>query len=271
MRLVLDEVEVLAKEITNVWYRRPRGIAIRGAGTDAERLHTAREWGAALDGFLAEIPQDRWMNHPAANARANSKLFQLQVARQYRLRIPNTLVTTNLDEARAFWAGESGMVITKPLSSGHVETRDGAVEASILTSAVDEEHLRDASLMAGCPTLLQQRVSKGADVRVTIVDGQVCALSATVGTASVAPLDIRENGMSGLVYDMVQLPPDVEGGLLAMCLKLQLRFAAIDLIRSQDGDWYFLEVNPNGQWAWLDLVGAADIARFFVKSFGVWP
>jgi len=29
----------------------------------------------------------------------------------------------------------------------------------------------------------------------------------------------------------------------------------------------FFEVNPNGQWAWLDLSGGMNIAASFVKTF----
>lgn len=31
-----------------------------------------------------------------------------------------------------------------------------------------------------------------------------------------------------------------------------LRFAAIDLARRTDGGYTFFELNPNGQWAWVE-------------------
>jgi hypothetical protein len=39
-----------------------------------------------------------------------------------------------------------------------------------------------------------------------------------------------------------------------------LRFAAVDFAVANDGAWVFFEINPNGQWAWLDLAGATDVA-----------
>ncbi|MNJ78669.1 hypothetical protein D3C77_764810 [compost metagenome] len=33
---------------------------------------------------------------------------------------------------------------------------------------------------------------------------------------------------------------------------LQIDFGAFDFIKSGD-DFYFLEVNPNGQWLWLEV------------------
>ena len=264
--LIFREERLNGRAIRNVWYRRPRGIVVRGRSTDAQRLHTAREWATSLDGFLAEIPQMRWMNHPACNARANNKLFQLRLAPRFGLRVPETIVTRSLEEAQRFWRSHHGKIVTKPLSVGYVETLDGVMEAQILTSEVRAEHLRDPEILARCPTILQQRVQRGVDVRVTVVDRKVCALAVS-SPGRETPVDIRQDGMSDLVYEPVSLPATVCANLLNLCHHLELRFAAVDFIRSCDDEWYFLEVNPNGQWAWLDLVGASDIARWLVDAF----
>jgi hypothetical protein len=59
----------------------------------------------------------------------------------------------------------------------------------------------------------------------------------------------------------------VERRLLTLAADYGLRFAAIDMAVALTGEWVFFEVNPNGQWAWLDLVGASDIASSFVRAF----
>jgi glutathione synthase/RimK-type ligase-like ATP-grasp enzyme len=33
---------------------------------------------------------------------------------------------------------------------------------------------------------------------------------------------------------------------------LRLTFGAIDLIQTNTGEYVFLEINPSGQWLWLD-------------------
>ena len=47
----------------------------------------------------------------------------------------------------------------------------------------------------------------------------------------------------------------------------ELRFGAIDMVVSAAGDWYFLEINPNGQWAWLDMTAGTNIAASFLQAF----
>jgi len=39
-----------------------------------------------------------------------------------------------------------------------------------------------------------------------------------------------------------------------------LRFSAIDLVEATDGDFWFLEANPNGQWAWIEQRTGAPVS-----------
>ncbi|HEY8379851.1 MAG TPA: hypothetical protein VIK91_25345 [Nannocystis sp.] len=36
--------------------------------------------------------------------------------------------------------------------------------------------------------------------------------------------------------------------------RLGLRFGAIDLVRAADGEYFFLEITPNGQWLWIEWI-----------------
>ena len=72
--------------------------------------------------------------------------------------------------------------------------------------------------------------------------------------------DIRRNNMSDVRYEKIDLPDDIRSGLIELMRFYELRFAAIDMVIDVEGNWHFLEINPNGQWAWLDLAGASNIA-----------
>jgi D-alanine-D-alanine ligase-like ATP-grasp enzyme len=50
-----------------------------------------------------------------------------------------------------------------------------------------------------------------------------------------------------------------------------LRFAAIDFVVDVEGQWFFLEINPGGQWAWLDIAGVADIASDLARAMTKTP
>jgi glutathione synthase/RimK-type ligase-like ATP-grasp enzyme len=63
------------------------------------------------------------------------------------------------------------------------------------------------------------------------------------------------------------LPSEIERLLFDLVGQYKLRFAAIDLARTTAGEWVFFEVNPNGQWAWLDIAAEFDIGSSFIRSF----
>jgi glutathione synthase/RimK-type ligase-like ATP-grasp enzyme len=51
--------------------------------------------------------------------------------------------------------------------------------------------------------------------------------------------------------------------------RLGLEFGALDFIVTETGVWYFLEVNPSGQWLWIeDLTGLpiADSIAYWLQT-----
>jgi hypothetical protein len=259
-----DRILTLA-DISNVWLRRPKEIQVTIDGDATERAHVANEWGEAIEGFLAHVPVDRWMNHPTRNVRASHKLDQLTRAREIGLTIPATVVTQERDELARFWHATKGRVIAKPLFSGYLERPDGTV-ASIYTNRVLEEHLASDAI-AACPTLFQEEVAKDFDVRVTAVDGRFTAVAMRRKLAGSQIVDVRRDNMEGVEYEVITMPSDVEHALRNLLSSYELRFAAVDFAVALNGTWVFFEINPNGQWAWFDLDGVTSIWEDFAHAF----
>ncbi|HOX44439.1 MAG TPA: hypothetical protein PK668_12620 [Myxococcota bacterium] len=253
-RIKIRQQVYRASEVSAIWYRRPRPIIEPPLGDKAERAHIAGECVESLEGFLAHIPAEKWINHPANNALASRKLEQLTRAHLFGFSVPRTLVTQDVDEARQFWRECSGRVITKPISSGYLERNTG--DTSIYTSRVHESHMQNVDLVSRCPTLFQLEVEKAFDIRATVVDGQ-----ARYVQLSGQKLDIRRDNMRDVSYRMAVPPKEIHESLIAILRSYALRFAAVDFVVDGNGRWWFLEINPNGQWAWLDIEVQAGIAE----------
>jgi hypothetical protein len=250
--------EWVADDFAHVWFRRPLPLTLGIEMKDAERAHTLAEWSEALEGFLGHIPLEAWMNHPSLNVRASHKMEQLSRAARFGLSVPPTIVSQDADRVRSFWAECDGRVIVKPLASGYIE---------IYANRVSESALDDLELVTSCPTLFQREVAKRMDVRLCVVDDQMTAAGMVAEDGGKQRLDIRRRNMQDVRYVEVEPPPEVESALLALVRSYGLRFAAIDMAVAEDGRWVFFEINPNGQWAWLDISGGFDVARLFVQSF----
>lgn len=257
----------MPSDISDVWYRRPKALEPPDGTDRNDKSHIAAEWSEALEGVLAHIPADRWMNHPARIATASHKLDQLSRAATHSLSVPQTLVTQDPEEMCRFWKTCDGKVIVKPLALGYIERELPDADSVIYTNIVSESDLDKLDTLHRCPTLFQQMVEKVLDVRITVVDEHVVPIAMRSTVPGEKGIDIRRRNMENVEYSSIQLPDSVRNSILSLLKGYGLRFAAVDMGISDQGEWFFFEINPNGQWAWLDLAGGFDIAAAFVESF----
>lgn len=253
-----------SEDFSGVWYRRPKAIRFPGRGSAGVKQHASEEYTAALEAFLATIPRSSWINFPSQNAAAGHKLEQLQRAKKMGFEVPRTLVSQRPAEVRRFWRECDGQVIIKPLSHGQID--HGTRHELIYTSALRKDDLTRTALIRRCPTLLQERIEKSADIRVTLIDDDIQAAELIARDAGHQRLDIRRNNMVDVEHRRITLPFVIARRLLRLLRSYGLRFGAVDFVRDTEGRWFFLEINPNGQWAWMDLAGVTDSRAALVKS-----
>lgn len=254
-------VSVDLRSVRSVWYRR----ALRPSPPPT--LHPEfRRFGAAevrhlFEGLVCH-PEVCWVNPIAATEIAERKVYQLQLAGQHGLRVPATLVSTNREELEQF-ASLHCAVIGKPVSYGLVTSSQGQAYA-LHTHEVTRAQLTELDNLGGVPVLLQERVQKGTDVRVTIIGEAI--YSVEIITPADAPVDWRATP-EGLRYQRCELPPAIEAACRSLMSALDLAYGAFDFIRTENADWYFLEVNPAGEWAWLDVALGLPMRDSFVELF----
>ncbi len=272
--LFIDDQILKLDDVTSIWYRRPQSLKPRDLPfLKGEQAHTVSEWNASIEGFLAHIPASLWINHPANNALALSKLEQLSRADKMGLTIPDTLVTQSFDEIMHFWKECKGELIVKPISHGYIERNDPKKDTLIFTNQVNLEQLtNNQELISLCPTLFQRKVEKIFDVRINIIDKEVIAVAIYASDQNkLQTIDIRRDNMKNVRYELIDLPFSIKSKVLDLCDSYNLRFAAVDMAFTKESDWVFFEINPNGQWAWLDLEGVTDIASSLIKSMQFKP
>jgi glutathione synthase/RimK-type ligase-like ATP-grasp enzyme len=224
-----------------VWWRRVRPFDVAGLADEAHRAFAASETDSAVVGALDALPA-AWVNPRAADEAAHRKPMQWAHARAAGLELPDTLVTTDPGAARAFLADHPrGAVVCKALLAV-----PGAWRETRLVTGSDEARLADVAL---APVTFQEYVP-GVDLRVTVVGDRVFAAELDA-TATSYPVDVRMV-LDESVVRPVELPPAVEKALLALAQRLGLVYGAADLRRRPDGRHVFLELNPAGQWLFVE-------------------
>lgn len=226
--------------VRSIFWRRPVWPAFAHL-EDNDARFAAAQVRYGLGGTLYAVDGPLWVNHPLRNNAADYKPAQLATAQRLGLRVPPTLVTNDPDAARAFVA-EHGRVIFKTLRWTPYE-RDG-VPVTGWAEPVTADEIDDSVRVT--PHLFQARVDKTADVRVLVVGRCVFAVRIDSGL-----LDWRRD-YSAHTYTVVDLPDHVSEALQACLERFGLVSGSFDLAVDRTGVLWWLELNPNGQWGWLE-------------------
>ncbi|MEW1671977.1 ATP-grasp ribosomal peptide maturase [Streptomyces noursei] len=206
-----------------------------------------------LGGTLYALPNCRYVNHPLSNRTAEHKPLQLAAAQHLGLTVPPTLISNDLKTIREFIA-EHDSVIFKALRWTPYRRADG-VGLTTWTEPVTADDVDERVTVT--PHLFQAQVPKIADVRVVIVGPTVFAIRIDSDL-----LDWRAD-YSALTYTPMDLPTGVERALIAHLDHFGLASGSFDLCITPDGDLHWLELNPNGQWGWLEDETGLPITQAF--------
>lgn len=250
--LRLPEREVALNDIGCAYYRRPTMFDLPAGMDEQVRRWAAGEARIGVGGVLAALP--RWLNHPAAIAAAEYKPVQLAHARPCGLDVPDTIVTNDPAEAAKF-VGDVGRAIYKPLTPTGItgdDTHQVVFTTPVSIGDVDESIRLTAHL-------LQEWIAKRYEVRLTVVDGVFLAARIDAGN-NAAAVDWRADYEALAYTPLPSVPAPVRAGVSALMRRLGLRFGTFDFVVTPEDRWIFLEVNPNGQWAWIEDATGLPIA-----------
>lgn len=244
-RLHVGGRELAGEDIDAVWYRRPVSPQLRPGLPAEEEAWATREAAEALKGFWRTL-QARWVSSPPAIWLADCKALQLRDAAALGFEIPDTEITSSAARVLALRERSRHGVICKPLRDGRVSS-DG--RSLLFTSLLTVDQVHDLDQEAH---LFQAFVQKRYDIRVTVIGEDIFSTRIEPEAGDKTPVDWRHSDPDSLRYHPETLPEDIAKRCRALVRHYGLSFAAIDLALREDGGYTFFEINPNGQWAFIE-------------------
>ena len=181
-----------------------------------------------------------WVNHPVATYKAEVKPYQLYIAKQIGFDIPKTVIAN-------YYADfiQKDKLAIKTIEPAIL--RVGRNEAFIYTNIVSTQEIKNAYLRSA-PIIIQEALVPKIDIRVTVIGEKVFAVSILKGERGInIDWRLEKNNVN---YKPIKLKDNLEEMCIKLVKKLNLNFGAIDLCYCK-GNYYFLEINPTGEWAWL--------------------
>jgi MvdD family ATP-grasp ribosomal peptide maturase len=241
-------------EVDSVWYRRMRyGQKIPKSMDKQYREASINECRATVRGMIASL-KGFHLDKMSNVDRARDKQLQLQVARELGLPAPRTLTSNNPEAVKQFAQKfKQEGIITKMLSTFAIYDKQGR-ENVVFTSPVTDEDLENLEGLSFCPMTFQENVPKTLELRTTIVGHRVFTAAVDSQSLDGSTYDWRKEGKALVKnWKLYDLPEDVEKKLLKLMAYFGLNYGAIDMIVTPDSRHIFLEINPVGEFFWMEL------------------
>ncbi len=248
------------QRFNSVWFRRTKLPEIT-TDSCSKKLFILNDYDYLLSNLYPLIEAKKWMSEPKHIYRAENKLWQLKIANSIGYTIPNTIVTSSKEEIKQFARSHSNrIIIIKPITHGRLEDPSGV--SNIFTNLVEPEHIENIEEFDITPCIFQEYIEKKYELRITVVADQVFAAKVDSQLNENSKVDWRKEKIRFTPYN---LPMDVSLKCISIVKKMNLNFGAIDLIMSKKGEYVFLEINPNGQWGWIEFDTGMPIAMAIIN------
>lgn len=253
-----EEYEAQFEHLKGIFFRAPVFLRTQSKKELSVQEQLERnQWSSFLRNLIV-FKNANWINNPVSTYRAENKIFQLCIAKEYGLAVPVTYISNCTD----FNLESDKKYIVKSLDTALFYDMENNKEMFTYSNVVSGSELNEYDLTSA-PIFIQEFLNPKIDCRVTYVQGKLF------------PVKILQNGkgMYGdwrirkeeLEYIPFQLPKYVENAIHKLMKKLELNFGGIDLA-IVSGEYYFIEVNPTGEWGWLEVKTGTNISKTIKRA-----
>lgn len=250
-----DLYTIRNESLKGVFFRAPVFLRSHKKYNINEQLYRS-QWSSFIRNLVV-FDKAKWINHPVNTYCAENKLFQLQCAQNVGLLTPKTYVGNVLPQ---------NIIPTKKYVIKSLDTAlfyDDSQEYFTYTSVVSGKELIDSNIKIA-PVILQDFLEDKQDIRVTVIGNMLFPVSITKNGENLYG-DWRKNSKETLKYKPEILPSDISNRIIELMYKLGLFFGGIDLAFS-NGKYYFIEVNPTGEWGWLSPYSTIPLEKAIVNE-----
>lgn len=246
------------ENVGSVWSRGWGVESTPRAGSAKNLSH--HQWGYYMGYVVGRLRDKYWMNSHEAIFLASNRLLQMDLARKCGFMVPESMVSNGIVEVRDF-VKRNRSVVAKQISSGHPrECTDRLLFAAMV--ATEDLAGLEANVRVS-PTLLQVAVRKVVELRAYVVGERLFCAAMRVSPGD--HVDARSL-ITQKSYFRFSLDSETTGKIRRMVEIMGLRYAAIDMAIDSSGDIFLFEVNPSGQWGYVEMETGLPIGEAIAEE-----
>jgi len=257
IRIKLDRRTITDTDWGVVWNRRRGRFSPDKRRSPGETRYVEFETRQMVNGIYSVIEATYPMiNRFSSEFVAANKIFQLVTAARLGISVPNTVIGNDFQQVNDCFSFDPPAFksFRVPVWEGSdIFSEEGQHPRALIgmTAKLEPRHLKERGSIEACPGIYQSYVEKAYEVRVLWLDGNYIAAKINSQASELSQYDWRGNAFN-VELEPIKLSDDIVKKLSQLMKALSLETGSIDLIVTPQGETVFLEVNPTGQFLWLD-------------------
>ena len=242
-------------ESWSIWNRRMVDPSLPDMHPDmAEVAYTESE--KTLEGLINSHP-GKVVNRRADNKEASNKIHQYEVLNDwFPDLLPKTRITNDPEEVQDFYDEQRPICFKQQ----KMTMADGLGGKIAYTNKVTDKHLKNKQTIRNNPCYFQEYVDKDHELRVTVVGDNVFPVRIDSQKSDISKVDFRRYDFDNVTHEYTSVPKEIEQLCKDITHHFDLRYSSIDLLK-KDNEYTYLEMNPNGQYLWTELLTEAPISE----------
>lgn len=250
--------EIYSDDVGAIWWRFKPKMRFEEKTMDEVEIEkfVTREWMGILSALEDFLEDKFWINPRSVDTKIRNKPYQLSIASSSELKIPKGIITNNFAHVMDL-NSQHNPLIYKPLSYLIIPSDRLILYANLLSN---EELVAASQNISRAPSIYQEYIEKDYELRITVIGEDIYPVKIYSQTNENTIIDWRKDQLN-LEYELVSLDPEFEASLRNLHNNFNLIYGAYDFIVTPEGEHVFLEVNPVGQWLWLEEELGLDISQ----------
>ena len=252
----INDNEIAFDDVSGIYARYAIESGVQAEIEDPVMRFSKNEWLETLCGTFLNVPAKKWINYPWFESRAEGKIFPLNMASGFGIRVPRFLVTNNIKHLDMFLNVEpdSGYVI-KSISGAQLAFQNekfvrlpdyGEFDAPFTKKF--QRDLISEEIIDETPFLVQKEIIKKSEVRCVVIDDVVIATECEVD--NLLSLDVRLK--PNRIERSVELSLDLKEKIILFIKHMNLRFCTLDFSIDEAKNYWLTDINPAGNWLWQE-------------------
>lgn len=253
-----------------VWFRQSRQFLLPETPADLslyEKSNIHETSAIALHAQMLRLCSEAsqiW-NNPSVKYDCANRIHQLMIAKSVGMHVPNTLISSNFNNSMLKnVANKDGFVIVKPLRANIWNVGPGRWSIQFTKKV----HLSELVMLDRQyhPSIFQMPIEKRSEIRLCVFKNNIVAVEIT--SNSRFPDDITDWRLDFKAnYRVFECSATIKQQVRDYMQEIRCEVGVFDFAIDADGDVWFLEVNPSGQFLFLELAQPSiKMLEFSLKS-----